>query len=50
MLEAILFVVLGVFVGWAFPQPAWAKSMFDAVKGWFTSEEKPQDNSDKTES
>lgn len=25
MLTAIVFLILGAFIGWAVPQPAWAK-------------------------
>lgn len=34
MLMTIFWVVVGMFVGWAFPQPEWVKSLQDkAVDG-----------------
>lgn len=33
MLELILGLVIGVVVGWHFPQPEWAKKIFAKVKG-----------------
>lgn len=35
MISSILLVAVGVFVGWAVPQPAWAKTIQDKVTGFF---------------
>jgi hypothetical protein len=32
MLDILLWVVLGAFVGWNFPQPIWAKMMQEKVQ------------------
>jgi len=35
----IFWILVGLFVGWSFPQPEWVKSLQDklvsTVKGWF---------------
>lgn len=35
MLETLFWVLVGAFVGWHFPQPAWAKALEEKVKGLF---------------
>ena len=35
MIESILLILVGAFVGWHFPQPAWAKDLEAKVKGLF---------------
>lgn len=35
MLETLFWVLIGAFVGWHFPQPAWAKKLEEKVKGLF---------------
>ena len=35
MLSIIFWVVVGMFIGWAIPQPEWAKSVVDWVKSLF---------------
>ena len=35
MLGIIFWVVVGMFVGWAVPQPEWAKAVVAKVKSWF---------------
>jgi hypothetical protein len=43
MLETIFWILVGAFIGWNLPQPAWAKSVQDAyiapvlvkIKGFF---------------
>jgi len=32
MLDAIFWVAVGVFIGWAVPQPAWSKNLINKVK------------------
>lgn len=34
MLQAIIFIVIGVFLGWQIPQPSWAKSIQNKVVSW----------------
>jgi len=34
---SLLLIVIGAFIGWAFPQPAWAKTIQDKITGLFTS-------------
>jgi hypothetical protein len=36
MLDIILYVAAGAFIGWNFPQPFWAKYMQAQVQAWFT--------------
>ena len=31
MLETIFWVLLGAFIGWHFPEPAWAKTVKEKV-------------------
>jgi hypothetical protein len=38
MLEAILFLTVGAFVGWNFPQPWWAKILQQRVKDWLNKQ------------
>lgn len=35
MIDALLWIVVGIVVGWHFPQPTWAKSIEDRIRGWF---------------
>ncbi len=35
MLEAILLLLAGAFVGWNFPQPWWARAAQDKVVNWW---------------
>ena len=35
MLDILLWVVVGAFVGWNFPQPFWAKAIQEKLKGLF---------------
>jgi hypothetical protein len=37
MIEVLFWLLVGAFIGWHFPQPAWAKVLEDKVKGFFTS-------------
>jgi len=39
MLETIFWILIGAFVGWHFPQPAWAKTIEDKVRSLFASKE-----------
>lgn len=36
MLETLLWVLLGAFIGWHFPEPVWAKIVKEKVLGYFT--------------
>jgi len=36
MLETIFWMLVGAFIGWHFPEPAWAKSIKDKVFGFFS--------------
>jgi len=35
MLDILLWVAVGAFVGWNFPQPFWAKAIQDKISGFF---------------
>ena len=35
MIEAVVYITLGIFVGWNLPQPSWAKSVQDKVVKFF---------------
>lgn len=35
MLVEIILVLVGAFVGWNLPQPAWAKKLQDKVVTWW---------------
>jgi len=35
MLDILLWVALGAFVGWSFPQPSWAKTMQEKIQSLF---------------
>lgn len=35
MLDIILWIAVGAFVGWNFPQPSWAKAIQEKIKGLF---------------
>ena len=39
MLETIFWILIGAFVGWHFPQPAWAKAIEAKVRSAFASKE-----------
>lgn len=34
MFNALLFTLVGAFIGWATPQPQWAKDLQTKVSGW----------------
>lgn len=38
MIEAIIYILIGVFIGWSIPQPVWAKNLTDKVKALFSKE------------
>lgn len=38
MLETIVYILIGAFIGWNFPQPQYAKKIQETVKSYFTSE------------
>jgi hypothetical protein len=31
MIEAVIYVLIGAFIGWNLPQPAWAKNVQERV-------------------
>jgi hypothetical protein len=35
MIESIILVLVGAFIGWHFPQPDWAKTLEAKIKGLF---------------
>jgi len=35
MLETLLWVAVGAFVGWNLPQPFWAKAIQSKVQAWW---------------
>jgi len=35
MIESIILILIGAFIGWHFPQPSWAVALEDKVKGLF---------------
>jgi hypothetical protein len=35
MIEAIIYIAIGAFIGWSVPQPEWAKSIQAKVVGFF---------------
>jgi hypothetical protein len=37
MLETLIWIVIGMFIGWAIPQPEWAQDLQDRVKDFFGS-------------
>jgi hypothetical protein len=37
MLETIFWILVGAFIGWNLPQPAWAKGIEEKVKNFFAS-------------
>lgn len=39
MIEAIIWLVIGAFVGWHFPEPQWAKAAKAKVLGIFKKKE-----------
>lgn len=39
MIEAIVYITIGLVVGWNLPQPMWAKNLQEKVVGWFRKKE-----------
>jgi hypothetical protein len=37
MLEALIYIAIGLFIGWNLPQPEWAKALEEKVMNWFKS-------------
>lgn len=37
MLEALIWILVGAFIGWHVPQPKWAVTLTDKVLGVFRS-------------
>jgi polyferredoxin len=35
MLSSIIFLAIGAFIGWSFPQPAWAAALEEKFKSLF---------------
>lgn len=35
MLEAIIYIGIGAFIGWNLPQPEWAKKLQEKTISWF---------------
>jgi hypothetical protein len=35
MLEALIWIAVGMFIGWNFPQPEFAKNIQEKIKSWF---------------
>jgi len=35
MLDALFWVVVGMFIGWHFPQPAWVELIVNQIKAKF---------------
>lgn len=35
MLDTLLWVAIGAFIGWNFPQPFWAKFVQDKIQSFF---------------
>ena len=33
MIEVIIYILIGAFVGWNLPQPSWAKNIQDRIVG-----------------
>jgi hypothetical protein len=38
MLDTVLWIAVGAFVGWNFPQPFWAKMIQDKIKSMINKE------------
>jgi hypothetical protein len=36
MLDTLLWIAVGAFIGWNFPQPSWAAAIQAKVKSFFT--------------
>jgi hypothetical protein len=36
MFNTVFWILVGVFVGWNFPQPEWAKTVQDRIKLFFS--------------
>lgn len=39
MLESLILLLIGAFIGWTFPQPEWAKLLQDKILVLFKKEE-----------
>ena len=37
MIEVVIYVAVGLFIGWNLPQPEWAKNVQAKVKSFFKS-------------
>ena len=37
MIEIIIYILIGMFIGWNFPQPAYAAKIQTIVVGWIKS-------------
>lgn len=35
MLDILLWIAVGAFIGWNFPQPSWAKTMQEKIQSLF---------------
>ena len=35
MLEALFWLAIGAFIGWNFPQPSWAHTVEEKIRGLF---------------
>ncbi len=38
MLESLILLLVGAFIGWSFPQPEWAKTLQAKIMGLFKKE------------
>jgi len=39
MLDILLWIAVGAFIGWNFPQPIWAKLVQEKIKNLFNKKE-----------
>ena len=39
MLETLIWILVGAFVGWHFPQPSWAKAIETKIHSLFANKE-----------
>lgn len=39
MADIIIWIIVGMFIGWNLPQPFWAKWLQNKVKGWISKED-----------
>lgn len=37
MIEVIFWIVVGLLIGWSWPQPAWSKYLQDKLVAWVKS-------------